>query len=584
MLNTSPDNYVQVAADWKLGDTRNIVFHCQVVGLDASKDLQFALESEFVSEYVFYSYDNENWIRTEAAVDEIHQIPLDGNAVYVSSFAPYLVSRNQSFLDSLANLNLEYVFIDELASTEEGLSLEFVKFTDTCVDDAPKKVIWILCRQHAGEVPASYVMEGMLQAFVSETWQMQRLRREAIIYVVPLVDIDMISVGGTGKDQEPVDFNRDWITPSHDSNWSAVETIKQMMAEDTNELSLFLDLHTFAPGEPANVHIVVDDPDQLRFTKNFDERTIENGGLSYGSQVWPASQFNTATSQDYVYEYHYSPNLLSLTPETAYDLAPDGELWTEQKLINQGIAFGKACSDYINGLDKPMEQVVEEDDPVNTQTGTWTSSVNFAGYSGDGYLYADPNTDASFTFNLTANSTGLFGVSTHYSSNENRANNVPYELSYQGTTRQYLINQEILGSRWLYLDTISLTEGAQVSLSVKAFNANEFVIADAFRIYPIEICEPEMETGITPQFQTGPQITCYPNPSSAAFTIELKKAAEGMSYTAEVYDVMGALIKEKMPLIIDGRINVSIQEKGLYFVHVLDNRGQLMTVSKVTIQ
>ena len=39
---------------------------------------------------------------------------------------------------------------------------------------------------------------------------------------------DMVEVGGTGKDQNPVDFNRDWDHPSH---WNAVDSAKNKIIE-----------------------------------------------------------------------------------------------------------------------------------------------------------------------------------------------------------------------------------------------------------------------------------------------------------------------------------------------------------------
>lgn len=510
LLTTGPDNYVQVEAEFVLDDTRNFNFYCELTGLDSSQALQFDLEAEFVSNYFFYSYDALDWFRTDASVNGISMIPLSGNtSVYVATFVPYLYSDLQNFLMSLESQELPFLEIKELAMSPQGVRVDILTISDPCVPDIDKKTVWILSRQHAAEIPVSHLTEGLMEVLCASDAQMQRLRKEAIINIVPMMDVDMVINGGTGKDQNPVDFNRDWIDPTHNSHWAAVQEVKQLMQDQENELSLLLDMHTFAPGEAANVQIAVNEANQLLFTENFNKRIELNGGLNY--EIVPFNDLNTATAQDYAYVYHPSANLLSLTPETAFDLAPDGSFWTPEKLLEQGRAYGRGISDYINGLDRPSEQVVENDDASSTAQGTWNTSTNFPGFSGVDYQFAEPGADAVFTFNLIPDATALYGISTHYSSDANRADNVSYQLNHLSDSRDYLINQKILGTRWRHLDTMTLREGNEVSLSLFAANTNGFVIADAFRIYPINTCV--TSALIEPDVTEKVDITVYPNPT-----------------------------------------------------------------------
>jgi hypothetical protein len=64
--------------------------------------------------------------------------------------------------------------------------------------------IYILARQHAGETPGSWVLDGFLRHWA-------QIRKGAyVIWAVPLADIDGVMAGHYGKDAFPYDLNRAW--------------------------------------------------------------------------------------------------------------------------------------------------------------------------------------------------------------------------------------------------------------------------------------------------------------------------------------------------------------------------------------
>jgi len=67
--------------------------------------------------------------------------------------------------------------------------------------------IYIVARQHAGETPGSWVLDGFLRHWA-------QVRKGAyVIWAVPLVDIDGVVGGHYGKDGFPYDLNRAWGVP-----------------------------------------------------------------------------------------------------------------------------------------------------------------------------------------------------------------------------------------------------------------------------------------------------------------------------------------------------------------------------------
>lgn len=67
--------------------------------------------------------------------------------------------------------------------------------------------IYVLARQHAGETPGSWVLDGFLRRLADGR------AAPFVLWGVPLADLDGVTRGDYGKDQPPVDINRAWGRP-----------------------------------------------------------------------------------------------------------------------------------------------------------------------------------------------------------------------------------------------------------------------------------------------------------------------------------------------------------------------------------
>lgn len=490
-----PNNHVRLASEFKDRDTENITFYCELSDLDPTMPLLLETESSYAGDYCFYSYDQISWSRSNMKSGGIINIPLISNKVYVAHFPPYLYSRITSILDSLKNVADNHYQVIELTKSEDGHPVEMVKITDPCYDNGDKKLVWVLGRQHAFEHPANYVTEGMLQFFVSNDPLAQRIRKEAIIYIVPMMDVDSAIDGASGKDQDPVDFNRDWISPSHTSHWNAVKAAKTWIANTTsqNELSLFIDSHSISPTGSDNFHVYQNITQQEILMENFDNRSDVHNSFTYGTV--PFNNLNTATSQDFVLQYYNTPSLLSITPETNFHFADPTSFWTVNKLIDQGKIFGHVCSDFINGTDFQNQTVV---DNINTSsistTGSWIPTTFEDGYYGADYLYVTENSDATITYNISNIPESLYEVSVFYNSYFDQATNLKANLDYSGGTRNYTLDQTVLGGQWQIVDTLTIPDLTNIDFTIDANGSNGFVVADGFRIRSVNLSCPTART------------------------------------------------------------------------------------------
>ncbi len=155
LVTTGANNYVQIEAEFKGSDTRNITYFCKIINLNPTQHLQLEAITEFTGNYTFYSYDAENWLRSTPKVNDIFTVPLQGDEIYVAHFPPYLYSRISTYLQQLKNTSKDYYQIFNLATSESGNPVEALRITDPCVDDTDKKLVWILGRMHAFEHPAN---------------------------------------------------------------------------------------------------------------------------------------------------------------------------------------------------------------------------------------------------------------------------------------------------------------------------------------------------------------------------------------------------------------------------------------------
>lgn len=97
--------------------------------------------------------------------------------------------------------------------------------------------VYIMARQHAGETPGSWVLDGIMRSLAAD--------QGADWWIVPFVDLDGVENGDYGKDAHPWDFNRAWEQmPMRPEVLSIQADLRRFAAR--NSKRLVIDLH--APG------------------------------------------------------------------------------------------------------------------------------------------------------------------------------------------------------------------------------------------------------------------------------------------------------------------------------------------------
>jgi len=120
-------------------------------------------------------------------------------------------------------------------------------------DGAPgKKLVFLTGRQHSGETPGSYVLEGLMAQVLADDELGRSLREKTLFFVVPMVHLDGVEEGHYGKDAPPVDFNRDWRRSSKRQEIRAIIAQIDELTK-TYPFAVSLDFHGPHPGGPSHV-------------------------------------------------------------------------------------------------------------------------------------------------------------------------------------------------------------------------------------------------------------------------------------------------------------------------------------------
>ncbi len=115
---------------------------------------------------------------------------------------------------------------------------------------APQRapVAYVLARQHAGETPGSWVLDGLLRAVAAAAAEQHGEVAGVQWWVVPFVDLDGAVAGNYGKDAMPWDFNRAWSAMPMRPEVGAIQNDMRRAAARSDR-RFALDLHAPGGGE-----------------------------------------------------------------------------------------------------------------------------------------------------------------------------------------------------------------------------------------------------------------------------------------------------------------------------------------------
>jgi hypothetical protein len=205
--------------------------------------------------------------------------------------------------------------------------------------------LYLMARQHAGETPGSWVLDGFLRALAG-------LGRDApLVWAVPLSNIDGVEGGDYGKDNFPYDLNRAWGRPPMRHE---VSVIQRDMARWRTRCRPVLAIDFHAPGgsETGGVYTYVPDPEVDRgghdavmpwAERTGDALTPEYAADDFARVARYPSRWETPSFRTYAWSQVGVP---CITYETPYAIAQERVL-TQEDYREIGL---RICEGVLQGI------------------------------------------------------------------------------------------------------------------------------------------------------------------------------------------------------------------------------------------
>ncbi len=181
------------------------------------------------------TYPIEIETKSSACVPEYTFPILSADMEFAFCF-PYPMSEVKMLLNN-------YPLIDSSIIGYSNNANQILRLTNPHDSDSQKYPgIYIVARQHAGEVSAAWVLDGMIRFLFGKSGK--SYRDSASWWFVPAIDVDGVEAGYYGKDQVIGDLARSWH-PSFPKRTEAVAVKNDIQRwQSATDGRLLLDLHS----------------------------------------------------------------------------------------------------------------------------------------------------------------------------------------------------------------------------------------------------------------------------------------------------------------------------------------------------
>jgi len=257
------------------GGWSQVWWYFRVEGLTPGEQITLQLDNEpaksGISPQAKFSYDQEVWgltnIGEHAKIDGkdcfVYKHTVRSKKVWFAYDLPYTPEHVEKLLMPEVKRH-PGVEVFELCKTKGNRPVTAFRFNTG--SNADKKYgIWLQARAHAFEAGGSWVLHELTRWLLSDDPAATALLNCAAITVVPIVDVDGVVEGRTGKNQAPYDHNRGW--DKKPAYWIEAQSIKTMLTDlsEQNMVDLFLDFH--GPGGLSHPYFILPFSDDLPYEK-----------------------------------------------------------------------------------------------------------------------------------------------------------------------------------------------------------------------------------------------------------------------------------------------------------------------------
>jgi hypothetical protein len=298
------------------------------------------------------STDGKTWTQTEPGRQSgnlfTYQLQTAPATVWLAWGPPFTPADASAFTARMADAH-GFAQAFTLAQSREGRPVPGLRISEGDLPASRRPAIWLTGRQHAWECGGSWVGVGLAEWLAGNDAAAEWLRRNAEIFIVPLMDVDHVASGDGGKHALPQDHNRDWSATPH---WPEVAAVQQQILARAKEgrMAIFLDSHNPSPGATQQTFYVQYPPYVGEIAATAQERFLAHARAEFG-EIRLLDGNPSVPAHLPIWEHistpwvvqHGNPHTVSLTVETPWN-TPQG---TPTGYREVGRKLGLAIARYL---------------------------------------------------------------------------------------------------------------------------------------------------------------------------------------------------------------------------------------------
>ncbi|WP_293672181.1 M14 family zinc carboxypeptidase [uncultured Parabacteroides sp.] len=297
---------------------------------------------------------NWKWEQPEAFLNDNFTYHFRSNdEVRFCMAIPYTQLNWERFL--MKYKNDPYLRLSYLVKTKKNRNVEMALIRNP--HKASKAKVLLTARHHACEMIADYVMEGLFEYVMQDSW----LKENFEFMFLPFMDKDGVEDGDQGKNRKPRDHNRDYSQISVHETTAAVRDYIPVWSE--HKLKIVMDMHCpwIHSGQNDSIFFVGAEnkcleAKQLHFSdlvkkNNRGELVYDPDSFcKYGSKPWTIPSFPDPGMKFSTWASYLEGNDLSISLETPYGIHGN-QLITADNARLFGHDVAAAIKDYLKGLE-----------------------------------------------------------------------------------------------------------------------------------------------------------------------------------------------------------------------------------------
>ena len=167
-----------------------------------------------------------------------YAFPADADEVWFYECHPYLRADWDAFVARHEAVRGSRFVTGTLCRSRKGADVPRARFG--CIGREPGYRIFMSARHHCSESMASWVLEGVAEAFLADDALGVWLRENVELMMVPMTDYDGVQAGDQGKNRRPHDHNRDYTEFLYPETRAITEWIGKHAG---GRLDVFMDVH-----------------------------------------------------------------------------------------------------------------------------------------------------------------------------------------------------------------------------------------------------------------------------------------------------------------------------------------------------